>query len=137
MGDNAERGLVERPEDQRRVPGSQKFPRQERLTRRREYLEVYREGVKRVGSAVICHAVRREGRGKKIGLAVSRKVGNAVVRNRVKRYLREIYRTHRDCLAEGVHLVVVARPEAATLDFHGMREAVRSAVCKMGGVTVE
>jgi ribonuclease P protein component len=119
------------------VPGSQCFPREERLTRRKEYLEVYREGMKRVGPAVICYAARREGRGKKIGFAVSRKVGKAVVRNRIKRYLREIYRTHRDFLAEGVHLVVVARPEAASLDFHRMRDAVCRAVSKMGGVTVE
>lgn len=118
------------------MPGSQEFPRQERLTRRKEYLEVYREGVKRVGPAFICYAARRDGRGKKFGFAVSRKVGKAVTRNRVKRYLREIYRTHRDCLAEGVYLVVVARPEAASLDFAACRDTLRRTVGKMGGVTV-
>lgn len=117
------------------MPGSQRFPRRERLTRRKEYLEIYREGAKRVGPAFICYAVRRDDRGKKFGLAVSRKVGNAVVRNRIKRYLREIYRTHRDCIAEGVQLVVVARPEAAALDFNECRDALRKTVGRMGGVT--
>jgi ribonuclease P protein component len=119
------------------VPDSQKYPRNERLTRRKDYLTVYREGVKRVSAAVICYATRQEGRDTKFGLAVSRKVGKAVVRNRIKRYLREIYRSHRTCLAEGTHLVVVARPEAASLDFHQMRDAVRQTVRRIGGVTVE
>jgi ribonuclease P protein component len=119
------------------VSGSQKLFRSERLTRRKDFLAVYREGSKRVSSAVICYATRREGRGTKFGFAVSRKVGKAVVRNRIKRYLREIYRTHRDCVAEGIHLVVVARPQAATLDYHQMCDAVQGTVRKMGGVTVE
>lgn len=118
------------------MPGSQRFPRQERLTRRSEYLEVYREGTKRVGPAFICYAARREGRGKKIGFAVSRKVGKAVVRNRVKRYLREIYRTHRERIAEGVHLVVVARPEAAALGYRECRDTLCKTVGRMGGVTI-
>ncbi len=46
-------------------------------------------------------------------MAVSRKVGNAVVRNRVKRAIREWFRTSRDELAQNVDIVVIARPGAA------------------------
>ncbi|MBX7256233.1 MAG: ribonuclease P protein component [Candidatus Hydrogenedentes bacterium] len=107
------------------MPGPQGFPRRERLTRKREYELVFRNGRKRVGPAFICYVARQEGEGRKFGLAVSRKVGSAVVRNRVKRFLREFYRTHRAQLAHDVHIVVVARPQAAELSFHQCTEAMR------------
>jgi ribonuclease P protein component len=46
----------------------------------------------------------------RLGLSVSRKVGSAVVRNRVKRLLREAFRTSASALPPGLDLVVVARP---------------------------
>ena len=60
-----------------------------------------------------------------MGLAVSRKVGRAVVRNRVKRRIREIYRTHRGQLGEDVHVVIVARQASAGLNYHQSEEALR------------
>jgi ribonuclease P protein component len=60
-----------------------------------------------------------------MGMAVSTKVGNAVVRNRVKRYIREVYRHERASLNEGMRLVVVAKPAAAGLTYAESREALR------------
>lgn len=58
--------------------------------------------------------VRRNGRtGNRLGLTVSTKVGCAVVRNRVRRRLREIYRLHEGVLQDGMDVVVVARVRAA------------------------
>ncbi len=114
------------------MPGQNKFPRRERLTKQSEYLDVYRNGEKQVGRAFICHAVRRHGQGRKLGIAVSRKVGKAVIRNRLKRYVREIYRTHRTLLAEDAHLVVVARPAAVTLDYAQCEDAIRTLLRKGG-----
>ena len=51
-----------------------------------------------------------------LGLVVSRKVGNAVARNYVKRCVREWFRRNRSLLSEGTDLVVIARSGAATLD---------------------
>lgn len=56
----------------------------------------------------------------RLGLTVSRRVGNAVVRNRVKRRVREWFRHRRENLGDGVDLVVIARPEAAGLSYHEM-----------------
>lgn len=96
----------------------QAYPKSERLTRRSAYLRVYDRGTKRVGRHFICYVARHGEEHRKFGMAVSRKVGKAVVRNRVKRYLREIYRHERSRLAHGFDLVMVARPAAAALNFH-------------------
>lgn len=65
----------------------------------------------------VCYLAAQEQQGTKMGLAVSRKVGKAVTRNRIKRYLREFFRTHRQSLIAPCQFVVVAHPSAATLDY--------------------
>ena len=106
------------------MSGRETFPRRERLTKTREYQSVYANGTRTVGPAFICYVVRQEGKGRKFGLAVSRKVGGAVTRNRVKRYIREIYRAFRKQMVDDVCLVVVARPTAANLNFAQCKDAI-------------
>ena len=115
------------------MPGLERFPRRERLTRTRDYQSVYGQGRKFVGRDFIFYVAGRDGLGRKFGLAVPRRVGNAVVRNRVKRYLREIYRTRRRRLKDDIALVVVARPSAAELDFHQCATALET-LFRRGGV---
>ena len=107
------------------MPGPQAFPRHERLTRKQDFEAAFRTGRRSVGPAFICYVVRRESQGRKFGFAVSRKVGTAVVRNRVKRYLREFFRTHRAGIDDDTHIVVVARPAAAEADFDECVRAMR------------
>jgi ribonuclease P protein component len=87
---------------------------------------VYNRGQKRVGRAFVSFVARREGQGRKFGVVVPRRVGNAVTRNRIKRLVREVYRSHRAELDEDAHLIVVARQPAASLDYAACRKAVRS-----------
>lgn len=63
----------------------------------------------------------------RFGLTVSRKVGNAVVRNRVKRWLREALRRQRAGVG-GVDVVVVARPSAATAGYPALYEEIGGAL---------
>lgn len=106
------------------VSGRESLPRRERLTTPREYRAVFDQGRRSVGQAFICYVARNEGQGRKFGMAVSRKVGGAVVRNRVKRYIREAYRKSRARFREEVRVVIVAKPAAANLSCDECREAL-------------
>jgi ribonuclease P protein component len=53
----------------------------------------------------------------RLGVTVTRKVGDAVVRNRIKRLVREAYRRHRDWFSPGVDMVWIAKRSAADVSF--------------------
>ena len=68
--------------------------------------------------------LRRNGRKtNRLGFTVSTKLGHAVVRNRVRRRLREIYRLNEDRLTAGWDVVVVARVRAADSDYHQLERS--------------
>jgi ribonuclease P protein component len=57
----------------------------------------------------------------RLGLSVSRKVGNAVVRNKVKRRLREIFRLNQGILTSGAEIVVIPRKEVSNFGFFELK----------------
>ncbi|MCO4748353.1 MAG: ribonuclease P protein component [Proteobacteria bacterium] len=109
------------------------FPRAVRLRRSADFRRVQRRG-RRVSTAHlrVC-AMPNALVGPRFGLTVSRKVGNAVVRNRVKRRLREAIRHERVGRELGaVDLVFIARPSAAQADASVLRSDVRRAMDRLG-----
>ena len=77
--------------------------------------------------------VRRNGqKTNRLGFTVSTKVGRAVVRNRVRRRLREIYRLHEDALSPGCDVVVVARTRAASSGYHELERSFLKLADKLG-----
>lgn len=90
-------------------PG-QRFPRAARVRKRADYLAIQNRGRRVSGPHLMLFA---RGGADRVGVTVSRKVGGAVLRNRLKRWIRECYRRRRGELPRGFDLVVVARPAAA------------------------
>lgn len=68
----------------------------------------------------------------RVGITVGKKLGHAVVRNRVRRRLREVYRLNEDKFQAGWDIVVVARTRAVYADFSQLVEAYMTAAQKAG-----
>ena len=68
----------------------------------------------------------------RVGITVGKKLGHAVVRNRVRRRLREVYRLNEDKFQSGWDIVVVARTRAIYADFAQLVDAYMTAAQKAG-----
>lgn len=71
----------------------------------------------------------------RVGITVSKKLGHAVVRNRIRRRLREVYRLNEDRFAPGWDIVVVARSRCIDADFQKLTQAYLS-LAKKAGITL-
>jgi ribonuclease P protein component len=99
----------------------------ERLRGPKQFTEVFAQGRRFVvGHAAVI--VRPTTGPARWGIVVGKRVGKAVVRNRVKRRLREICRTAEAAMRGGGDIVVVARPGAAAADYDALLHAVLSAL---------
>src|SRR5258708_16227254 len=91
------------------------FPKTRRLTHRSEYERVKQNGITQRSRLLMLNAMPVENSGPwRAGFVTSGRVGGAVVRNRVRRRLREIVRRHQHELRQGVWFVIIARHEPAT-----------------------
>ena len=106
-------GLAESSANQPREPVVDRtFPEQRRLKTPPEFRRVFDGGRKVVGRHFVMFSLVTDHSGPRLGLAVSRRVGNAVTRNRLKRQIRESFRHHQHQLGNR-DLVVIARGSAS------------------------
>jgi len=90
--------------------GDFRFLKEERLRSDREYREVVRKGERVATPHFTVYRDFLGGDGRKVGISVGKRVGRAVVRNRIKRVLREFYRIHKcDAFPNGSRTAVVAK----------------------------
>lgn len=89
------------------------LPKRRRLRRAADFRNTIRQGVRLNGRAFVLIARRAPASASRLGLAVGRRVGSAVVRNRIKRRLREAFRQPRT-VDPPMDFVLIVKPEAAT-----------------------
>jgi len=108
-----------------------------RLSRSAEFERVYRQGRSTANRHLVLYTFENASTAHpRLGLSVSRKVGGAVERNRVKRMLREAFARNEDSLKPGQDVVVVARPSTAELvereGLSGVDQALADLLAKAG-----
>ena len=96
--------------------------REQRLTQNSQYVTVYSQGKSWANSLLVMRALPNGLEWSRFGLSVSKRVGKAVVRNRVKRVLRECVRL--SLWKPGWDVVFIARAAASTGDYHEVRRAM-------------
>lgn len=105
-----------------------------RLRRREDYLACYRRGRRLAGTFLMLYSRPNDTSSPRLGITASRKVGGAVVRNRLRRRVREVYRRWpgRDRLPS-LDLVVHLQPAAAGTDFAALRSELEHRLDRLAG----
>jgi ribonuclease P protein component len=108
--------------------------RDQRLRRRKDFAAAYRKGRVQGNRLLVIRINPNEGDITRFGFVAGKVVGNAVVRNRIKRRLREAARSLET--EPGLDIVIGARKAAAEADFHALRNALAS-LLERGGALAE
>ena len=113
------------------VPAKKTYPSTARLRKRSEFLSLKDSAQKYASRGILVVWRVNNLAHARLGVTVSKKVGCAVTRNRIKRFVRETFRNNL-LLLPAVDLNVIARSEAATMDFHGLQQELLKAFRHIG-----
>ena len=114
--------IASRPSREDAVAADRSFPREARLVRRGSFDAVYRAG-KRFSTTHFTVFVRANGLPlSRFGFSIKKALGGAVVRNRIRRRLREIVRCHRQEIPAGWDIVIHPKSKVATTEFAALVE---------------
>ncbi|MFO7917702.1 MAG: ribonuclease P protein component [Anaerolineae bacterium] len=108
------------------------LPEQHRLTKSADFGRVHGEGCCYSNRMVVLCKCRSDLENSRFGFSVSKRIGNAVMRNRVKRLLREVVRLHFDLIPSGWDVVLIARPAIVGADYWDVESAVLSLLGSAG-----
>lgn len=96
----------------------------ESLKKNDQFREVYKKGKSIANKYLVIYVLENNLEINRLGISVSKKVGNSVVRHHLARLIRESYRLHEDMFNSGLDIVVVARKSAADINYHDMESAL-------------
>ncbi|HME60756.1 MAG TPA: ribonuclease P protein component [Candidatus Binatia bacterium] len=91
------------------LKGTERLPKTARLLKRAEFLKLSRTGAKLQSASFTIISSTNHRPESRLGITVSSKVGNSVIRNRIKRQIREFFRRRRAALRSGMDILVIAR----------------------------
>ncbi len=107
--------------------------KENRLKKNTEFRKVYKQGKNYWNRNLILYVRRNHTDNVRIGISITKKVGNAVVRNRLKRRIKEINRTLVPSIKRGYDLVIIPKKNAVELSFIELESALKH-IYKISGV---
>ena len=102
----------------------------ESLKKTKDFQKVYRQGKSYANRYLVMYVLENHTEGNRLGISVSKKVGNSVIRHHLTRLIRESYRLHEDMFNNGLDIVVIARSTARNISYH----ETESALLHLGGL---
>ncbi|MBO8155627.1 MAG: ribonuclease P protein component [Bacillaceae bacterium] len=96
-----------------------------RIKKNKEFQEVFQKGKSFANRQLVLYFYPKRNQNHfRVGLSVGKKLGNAVVRNRIKRYLRQAFMELEKDIKQEYDFVVIARKPAVDLDFHQLKKSL-------------
>ena len=96
----------------------------ESLKRNADFQNVYKNGKSYANRYLVMYVLENQTGRNRLGISVSKKVGNSIVRHRVTRLIRESYRLQEDMFNSGLDMVIIARPGAASIGYEEAESAL-------------
>ena len=96
----------------------------ESLKKNRDFQYVYRNGKSYANKYLIMYCMENHQEKNRLGISVSKKVGNSVVRHHITRLIRESYRLHENIFNSGLDIVVIAKRSAAEISYREIESAM-------------
>ena len=100
------------------------------LKKNRDFQNVYNNGKSYANRLLVMYICENHTNENRLGISVSKKVGNSVIRHHITRLVRESYRLHEDMFDSGLDIVVIARVAARHVGY----KEIESAVLHLGGL---
>ena len=102
----------------------------ESLKKNSDFQKVYMQGKSYANRYLVMYVLENHTEGNRLGISVSKKVGNSVIRHHLTRLIRESYILHEDMFNNGLDIVVIARSTARDISYH----ETESALLHLGGL---
>ena len=96
----------------------------ESLKKNKDFQTVYKKGKSLANSYLVMYILKNETQRNRLGISVSKKVGNSIVRHRLTRLIRESYRRQEDMFSSGRDIVVIARGAAKGKNYRDIESAL-------------
>ncbi|WP_422446247.1 ribonuclease P protein component [Thermoanaerobacterium sp. DL9XJH110] len=97
-----------------------------RLTKNFEFINVYKAGRRSSGPLFTMYIKKNKPDCTRLGVSISKKVGKSVVRNRIKRRIKEAFRTNLKYIKKGYDVVISVKPEAVAADYGEIEREIRN-----------